>query len=45
MTAGSLFSSLVLILRGGSWEENMLKMPVFPLMQPAQSFKENLKFI
>ena len=41
MTAGSLFSSLVLLLRGGSWEEHMQQMPVFPLMQPAQSFEGN----
>ena len=43
MTAGSLFYSLVLLLRSGSWEENMLKISVFPLMQPAQNSKENLK--
>ena len=39
------FSILVLLLRGGSREENMIKMPVFPLMQHAHNFEENWKFI
>ena len=41
MTADSLFSSLVLLLRGKGWEENMLKMPVFSLMKLVQCFEEN----
>ena len=45
MTAGSLFSSLVLLLRGDGCEENLLKMAVFPLMQSVPSYEENRKML
>ena len=32
-------------LKGEIWEKSMPKKNVFPLMQPAQSFEENFKFI
>ena len=38
-------SSLFLLLRGEGWEENLLKMAVFLLMQSVQSFEESLKCI
>ena len=41
MTAGSLFSNLVLLLRNGSCEKSWLKMPLFILMQPVQSCEDN----
>ena len=37
------FSSLVLLIRGEGWQENMLKMAVFPLMQSVPCFEEKLK--
>ena len=41
MTAGSLFSSQVLLLRGGSWEKKLIKMHLFPFLQPVHSCEEN----
>ena len=37
MTAGLLSTSIVLHLGGGSEQNNLIKIPVFSLMQPAQS--------
>ena len=41
MTAGSLSSSIVLLLGGGSKQKNMKQMTVFSSIQPAQSIEEN----
>ena len=43
MTAGFSFSSLVLLLRGEGWKENLKKMAVILLMQSVQCFEENFK--
>ena len=45
MTAGLLFSSRVLLLRSGSQQKNMIKMPVFSLIQPAQCFEGSFKLM
>ena len=44
MTAGSLFSSIVLLLRGEGWEENWLKLALFPLMLSVPCLKKNLNY-
>ena len=44
MTAGYLYSSIVLVLRGEGKQKNMLKTPVFELMQPVPSSEENFKY-
>ena len=40
MTAGSLFSSLIWLLRGEGWEKNLLKMALFLFMQSVPSFEQ-----
>ena len=43
LTRGSLCSSIVLLLRGETKQKNVLKMPVFFLIQPVPGIQENFK--
>ena len=45
MTAGSLFSSLALLLRGESWKDIFQKMAVFPIMQLVPCFEEKIRLL